>query len=198
MFQSSVGAELRHGVGEFDGLARTEEQLDATGAAVLLHLRCGFFTSNLLTAPPDSGVVPACRPSTTGCRGWRPTTSPRSPSTGSSPGWSGRRVQAVHDPADLSWTDATAVAATAVAAAAVTGRPLRAERVTDEEMRGMLRGAELGVAGVEGILGMSTGMRDGFVPEQPRDATTNTPTTLAAWAQDHLAENPCVDVDVHL
>ena len=42
VFQSSGGAEKRHGVGEIDGLARTEELLDATGASVL-HLRCGYF-----------------------------------------------------------------------------------------------------------------------------------------------------------
>lgn len=40
VFLSSIGAEKRFGAGEIDGLARTEEQLDATGAAVL-HLRCG-------------------------------------------------------------------------------------------------------------------------------------------------------------
>jgi uncharacterized protein YbjT (DUF2867 family) len=32
VFQSSVGAERRHGVGEIDGLGRTEELLDQTGA----------------------------------------------------------------------------------------------------------------------------------------------------------------------
>ena len=47
VFQSSIGAEKRHGAGEIDGLARTEEALDATGADVT-HLRCGFFFSNLL------------------------------------------------------------------------------------------------------------------------------------------------------
>ena len=46
VFQSSVGAERRHGVGEIDGLARAEELLDATGASVL-HLRCGYFFTNL-------------------------------------------------------------------------------------------------------------------------------------------------------
>ncbi len=48
VFLSSIGAEMRSGAGEIDGLARTEEQLDATGAAVL-HLRCGYFFTNLLT-----------------------------------------------------------------------------------------------------------------------------------------------------
>jgi uncharacterized protein YbjT (DUF2867 family) len=42
VFQSSVGAELRHGAGEIDGLGRTEELLDTTGTSVT-HLRCGMF-----------------------------------------------------------------------------------------------------------------------------------------------------------
>lgn len=46
VFQSSVGAEKRHGVGEIDGLAATEVALNATGADVL-HLRCGYFFTNL-------------------------------------------------------------------------------------------------------------------------------------------------------
>lgn len=33
---------------------------------------------------------------------------------------------------------------------------------------------------------MSTGLRGGFVPEQPRTVHTTTPTTLAAWAYDEL------------
>jgi len=32
VFQSSIGAEKRHGAGEIDGLARTEELPDASGA----------------------------------------------------------------------------------------------------------------------------------------------------------------------
>lgn len=51
VFLSSVGAELRHGAGFVDGLARIEERLDAareeTGTAVL-HLRCGYVMTNLL------------------------------------------------------------------------------------------------------------------------------------------------------
>lgn len=51
VFQSSMGAELRHGAGFVDGLARIEQRLDAardeTGSA-LLHLRCGFFMTNVL------------------------------------------------------------------------------------------------------------------------------------------------------
>jgi hypothetical protein len=54
-------------------------------------------------------------------------------------------------------------------------------------MRGALRAAGLGDRQVEAIVGMSTGLRDGFVPEQSRSVVTTTPTTLAAWASRHLA-----------
>ncbi len=50
-----------------------------------------------------------------------------------------------------------------------------------------------GPALVEAVLGMSTGMRDGFTPEQPRDATTTTPTTVAAWVLEAL--RPALDGD---
>jgi len=39
---------------------------------------------------------------------------------------------------------------------------------------------------VEAIVGMSTGTRDDFVPEQPRTVQSTTPTTLASWAYDTL------------
>jgi hypothetical protein len=68
-----------------------------------------------------------------------------------------------------------------------TGRPLRAERIPDDQMREALRAAGLGEAQAEGILGMSTGLREGFVPEDPRTILTTTPTTLESWAREHLA-----------
>lgn len=188
VFQSSVGAELRHGAGEIDGLARVEELLDATGAPVL-HLRCGYFFTNLLLQPLSDVVpvvLPVDRP--------MPWVAPRDIAEVAVhrllAGWTGRRVQGVHGPEDLSWERAAAVVARA------TGRPLRAERVPDGEMRGMLRGAGLGERQVDAVMGMSTGLRDGFVPEQPRDATTTTPTTLAAWAHDELRAGLDVDVRV--
>lgn len=39
---------------------------------------------------------------------------------------------------------------------------------------------------VEAILGMSTGLREDFEPEDERTILTTTPTTLAAWAHEHL------------
>jgi hypothetical protein len=67
-----------------------------------------------------------------------------------------------------------------------TGHPVRAERITDDEMRGLLAGYGMSDGLVEAVMGMSTGMREGFVPEQGRDVTTTTPTTLGSWAYDVL------------
>jgi hypothetical protein len=96
VFQSSVGAEKRRGVGEIDGLGATEVALNDTAAAVI-HLRCGYFFTNLemqiddiragllrvivpvdrpmpWVAPRDIAEVAATRRRI--CRGWM--SSPRS------------------------------------------------------------------------------------------------------------------------
>lgn len=189
VFQSSVGAERRSGAGEIDGLARTEEALDGTGAH-LVHLRCGFFTTNLLheldavRAGVLRVVLPVDRP--------MPWVAPRDIAEVAvarllSPHWSGRVVQAVHGPADLTWQEAAAVVADGCR------RPVRVERVPDDRMRRDLAGAGMGPELVEAVLGMSTGLRDGFTPEQPRDATTTTPTTLGGWVHEVL--RPALDGD---
>ena len=94
--------------------------------------------------------------------------------------WSGRCVQAVHGPADLSWSEV------AETVAAATGHPIGVERISDDAMREMLFGAGLSKEQTESIIGMSTGLLDDFVPEQPRSVHTTTPTALAAWAYDVL------------
>ncbi|MGY0498739.1 NmrA family NAD(P)-binding protein [Nocardia sp. FBN12] len=182
VFLSSGGAEKRGGAGEIDGLARTEELLDATGTNVV-HLRCGYFFTNLLTQldeiragtlstpwpldhsmawvdPRDIGEVAAVRLL--------------------SDAWSGRVVQAVHGPRDLTFTEV----------AETLGRQLGHEvtpiHLGDDEFREMLRSAGLGQGQVDGIAGMSAGLSSGYVAEDPRTQLTTTPTTLAAWASTNL------------
>lgn len=183
VFQSSVGAEKRHGAGEIDGLARTEELLDATGASVL-HLRCGFFFTNLSMDPRalEEGVLRVTWPVDLPM----PWVDPRdigdiAAARLLATDWSGRQVQAVHGPEDLSYAQVASIVSRA------TGRPLRAEQIPDDEMRDGLRAAGLGDAQVEGILGMSTGLREDFEAEDPRTVLTTTPTALASWAHEHLA-----------
>lgn len=182
VLQSSVGAELRHGAGEIDGLARVEELLDATEASVV-HLRCGFFFSNLLLQIDQlrAGEVPVVLPPDQPLAWVAPADIARvATSWLLRPDWSGRHVQAVHGPRDLSWDDALAIVTE------TTGHLVRARRIPDDDMRAALAGAGMSAKQVEAVLGMSTGMRDGFVPEQVRDATSTTPTTLTAWSYDVL------------
>lgn len=182
VFQSSVGAEKRHGAGEIDGLAATELALDNLGATVT-HLRCGYFFTNLelqLDAV-RAGVIPVILPLDQPLAWVAPRDIAEVATTRLlSADWSGRCVQAVHGPADLTWPQAAEIVSAAV------GRPLRAERVSDDAMRNLLRTSGMTDGLVEAVMGMSTGLRDGFVPEQPRTPHTTTPTTLAAWAYDVL------------
>jgi NAD(P)H dehydrogenase (quinone) len=185
VFQSSVGAEKRSGAGDIDGLARTEEALDAvagtTGAAVC-HLRCGYFTTNLLMDVDDLRAGVLRTP-------WdldapMPWVDPRDVGDVAAArllaaDWTGRQVQAVHGPADLTWHEVAEVVSSA------TGHPVRVERISDDDLRAGLTGAGLTERQVEAVVGMAAGLRD-LEPEDPRTVLTSTPTTLAAWAHEHL------------
>ncbi len=182
VFLSSIGAEKRSGAGEIDGLARTEELLDATGAAVL-HLRCGYFYTNLL-GNLDSlreGVLPA--PMAVDYA--QPWVDPRdigeiAAARLLSAGWSGRHVQAVHGPEDLTLSRVAEIISEA------TGHRVRAETISQDALRHSLRSAGLGDRQVEGIAGMSAVTRADFVADDKRSIVTTTPTTLPAWAYAHL------------
>jgi uncharacterized protein YbjT (DUF2867 family) len=181
VFQSSVGAEARGGMGEIDGLALTEQVLDETGASVL-HLRCGYFFTNLLmdldslragalvttfaldepmawVDPRDIGEVVAGRLLSS---------------------WSGRVTQGVHGPEDLTFTQVAAILSEA------TGREIVAQRIGDDDLASRLRQVGMTDAQVEAIVGMARGLRGGFAGEDPRDVTTTTPSGLAGWAHATL------------
>jgi uncharacterized protein YbjT (DUF2867 family) len=182
VFLSSIGAEKRSGAGEIDGLARTEEQLDATGASVL-HLRCGMFFTNLLWELDSirDGVLRATMP-VDYAQAW---VDPRDIGEIAAArllwqGWSGRQVQAVHGPEDLTLAQVAAIIGQA------TGRQVRAETISQEAQRSSLQAAGLGDKQVEAIAGMSAVTREDFVAEDERSVLTTTPTTLAAWAHAHL------------
>jgi uncharacterized protein YbjT (DUF2867 family) len=95
-------------------------------------------------------------------------------------GWSGRQVQAVHGPEDLTLSQVAAIIGQA------TGRQVRAETIPRETLRSSLRSAGLGDKQVEAIAGMSAVTCENFVAEDERSILTTTPTTLAAWAHAHL------------
>lgn len=182
VFLSSIGAEMRSGAGEIDGLARTEELLDATGATVL-HLRCGMFFTNLLWEVDSirQGVLKASMALDYA----QPWVDPRdigeiAATRLLSAGWSGRHVQAVHGPEDLTLSRVAEIISE------VTGLRVRAETISVDTVRNSLRSAGLGDKQVEAIAGMSAVTRQEFIVEDRRSILTTTPTTLAAWAYAQL------------
>jgi uncharacterized protein YbjT (DUF2867 family) len=182
VFLSSIGAEMRFGAGEIDGLARTEELLDVTGATVL-HLRCGMFFTNLLWEVDSirQGVLKASMALDYA----QPWVDPRDIGEVAaarllSAGWSGRHVQAVHGPEDLTLSRVAEIIGE------VTGLRVRAETISVDTVRRSQRSAGLGDRQVEAIAGMSAVTRKEFIAEQKRSILTTTPTTLAAWAYAQL------------
>lgn len=182
VLQSSVGAELRHGAGEIDGLAATEVALDALDIDVT-HLRCGYFFTNLLLDAESvrQGIVQTVLPLDLPLS-W---VAPRDIAEVAAlallgPLRRGRRVQAVHGPRDLSWNEVARILTREL------GHRVQAERISDEQMRETYLEAGMPPAMADAVLGMSTGLREGFRPEQPRTLVTTTPTTLAAWIREEL------------
>jgi uncharacterized protein YbjT (DUF2867 family) len=181
VFVSSVGAELRHGMGNIDGLARIEEALDATGTAVT-HLRCGYFFTNLLMSLDAlrDGVLTSTREPDERM----PWVDPRDVGDVAaarllSPGWTGRHVQAVHGPADLTFDEVAGILT------AATGQPVAFHHISLDVLRAGLRDAGLSATAVEGFAEMSRSRPD-FTPEQPRGYVTTTPSDLHSWAYANL------------
>lgn len=182
VFQSSIGAEKRHGCGEIDGLAATETALDALSIDVT-HLRCGYFFTNLLLSLDDvrRGLLKTVLPLDQRVAWVAPRDIAEVAAlTLLNPSWHGRRVQAVHGPQDLSWKEAAAILT------AETGHRVRVERIADEQMHRQYLAAGMPHAMADAVLSMSTGVRDDFRPEQARTPVTTTSTTLASWVHDEL------------
>jgi len=182
IFQSSVGAEKRSGAGLIDGLAGIEELLNATEGSVL-HLRCGYFFTNLLTAidalragvltttmPPEA-VMPWVDPRDIG-----EVVAARLLSTG----WAGHQVQAVHGPADLSYREVADILSDAC------GRQISVQLQSNEQARKDLLAVGMSETTAEGVVAMTSGLQEDFVPEQPRTIISTTPTTLGQWAYQNL------------
>ncbi|GAA4015936.1 NAD(P)H-binding protein [Streptomyces marokkonensis] len=182
VFQSSVGAEKRHGAGEIDGLAATEVALDGLDTGVT-HLRCGYFFTNLLfdIESLKVGRIQTVLP-LDASMSW---VAPRDIAEVAAMAllnrdWEGRRVQAVHGPEDLTWSQVAEILTDEL------GRDVVVDRVADAEMYQQYLAVGMPTAMADAVLGMSTGLRDDFVPEQQRSVVTTTPTTLRAWVRDQL------------
>lgn len=182
VFQSSVGAEKRHGVGEIDGLAYTEVALGSLDIDVTI-LRCGYFFTNLLLdieavrAGQLATIMPLDQP--------HPWVAPRDIAEVAvhallNPDWRGQRVRAVHGPADVTWNGLADILTEEV------GHQVSVQRISDVEMRRRLFSVGMSELMVDAVMGMSVGLRDGFKPEQSRSIATTTPTKLAGWIRDEL------------
>jgi uncharacterized protein YbjT (DUF2867 family) len=184
VFQSSVGAETRHGLGEIDGLGGAEEALDAANRTVA-HLRCGYFFSNLLGMADQlrQGILPTTFPLDLR-QAWVAPRDIAGVASGLllSSSWRGRRVQAVHGPEDLSFTDVARILTE------TTGHTVAACQIADDELAAALTAAGLPQPSVEGLVGMARGIRSGFRAEDARTPRTTTPTTLAEWVVAHRAD----------
>lgn len=182
VFQSSVGAEKRHGAGEIDGLAETEVALDSSGADVT-HLRCGYFFTNLLYEAESvkAGLLQTVLPVDAPMSWVAPRDIAEVAALALLSGhWTGRRVQAVHGPEDLTWTQVAATLTEELR------RQVRVERIPDVQMRAQYLQVGMPPAMADAVLGMSTGLRDGFEPEQQRSLVTTTPTQLRSWIREEL------------
>ncbi|MDQ0736587.1 NAD(P)H-binding protein [Arthrobacter agilis] len=182
VFQSSIGAEKRHGAGEIDGLAATEVALDACGVDVT-HLRCGYFFTNLLYEAESvkSGQLQTVQP-LDARMSW---VAPRDIAEVAAlillnRKWGGRRVQAVHGPEDLTWVQVAGILTDELE------RDVRVERIPVEQMRTQYIQVGMPPTMADAVLGMSTVVRDGFVPEQARSIVTTTPSTLRSWIREEL------------
>ncbi len=148
-----------------------------------MHLRCGYFFTNLLMDVDSlrAGSLAIMRPPDVPM----PWVDPRD--VGDivaarllSTAWSGREVQAVHGPEDLSYTDVADILTRA------TGREITLKPVSDDDVRQGMLNAGMSARAADGIMGMTSGTRDGFRPEQSRSIFTTTPTRLGEWAFTHL------------
>jgi uncharacterized protein YbjT (DUF2867 family) len=149
----------------------------------VLHLRFGMFFTNLLWEVDSlrHGVLRASMALDYA----QPWVDPRdigeiAAARLLSDGWSGRHVQAVYGPEDLTLSRVAEIISD------VTGLRVRAETISVDTVRRSLRSAGLGDKQIEAIAGMSAVTREDFIAEDKRSILTTTPTTLAAWAYAQL------------
>jgi uncharacterized protein YbjT (DUF2867 family) len=190
VFQSSLGAEKRSGVGFISALGRVEARLDAlsesSGIAVC-HLRCSYLFSNLLMdqeslrggelrmAMPEDQAMPWVAPADVAAVAVGRLLSRE---------WSGSVVQAVSGPEDLTFPQVAEIVRR------VTGWPVTYVRSSDETERAGLRASGFSEAAIESTVGMSAGLRDAVDPVRARDLFSTTPTPLEGWVIQHLGRNP--------
>ncbi|WP_165226607.1 NAD(P)H-binding protein [Aquisphaera insulae] len=182
---SSVGAGWADGLGPISGLNQVERALDETGADVT-HFRPGFFMENFL------GQIGSLRGE--GELPWLYPGSLRFPMIAAcdiadaaarrllDPRWSGRSVQALHGPADLSLDAAVG------ALGAILGRRLKNVQISADAYRRQALAAGLSQDFADSYVQMceAIGVLGWSRLGEPRTPETTTNTTLGAWASQVL------------
>lgn len=188
VLQSSLGAQKRSGAGFISALGRVEERLDAlaarTGIAVC-HLRCGYLFSNLLLDVDGlrrrelRNAIPEDKPMP-----WVAPTDVAAVAMGRllSTTWTGRVVQSVSGPEDLTYPQVATIVREA------TGWPVTYTRDEDADVRRGLVQAGFSHAAVDSIAGMSEGIRNAYDTVRERSLFTTTPTPLDGWVRQHLGQ----------
>lgn len=179
---SSVGAQLPN-AGPVSGLGQIETYLNGTDANII-HLRPGFFMENTLMQLDAIrhqgslfGPIPGDIPS--------PQIATRDIADVAArllldAGWSEKRVQGLHGPADLTFNQ------TAQILSDVLGRPIRFVTITPEQARQAFRGMGLSPAFAEAYLDMYAAFSQPGAIAEPRTSETTTPTTFQQWAAEVL------------
>ncbi len=179
---SSVGAQLPN-AGPVSGLGQVEQHLNATNAQIV-HLRPGYFMENSLTQlealrhqnaffSPAPGDVPS------------PHIATRDIAEVAArlllhPEGSGKRIQGLHGPADLTFNKIAQILSEA------TGRPIRYVTISPEEARQALLGLGLSPVFAQGLVDLQISVSQPGAIAESRTPETTTPTTFLQWAREVL------------
>jgi len=178
---SSVGAHLDSGAGPISGLHDVEEILN-DAADNMTHLRPGFFFENLIWQQDSMRQWGRISLPISGSRRY-PMIASRdighvAAMRLASGDWSGRTVQELHGPADLSFDDVAGILSQ------ILGRHIVYVQCSPQEMHQTLIETGMSENAADSLLEMYDAVETGKLHTiQPRSTQTNTPTTLAMFAQ---------------
>ena len=181
---SGAGAHLPSGPGPIPGLHDVERRLDDVVTHVT-HLRPFFFFENfLLQIESIKNLGRVFLPVSGSTRIAMLATGDIGQAAASrllDRTWTGRNVQGLHGPADLSFDEAAGAIGRGL------DRPVCHVRVPEKQARQAMRAAGLGEYLTEAFLEVFQAIESGLLrPAEPRTAETTTPTTLEEFARDVL------------
>ncbi len=180
---SSGGKGLASDAGSISGLHAMEDVIDTTDAAVR-HLRCGDFMENFIYQAnpmvkagafyyPLRGDVPMPMVTTKDIAAVAVSWLMRDD-------WIGQAGIGVQGPADLSMDQA------AMVFSKVLERPVQFHSISAEAYRTSMLQHGSSESDIKALTKMWAAVESGIYRAEPRTPETTTPTTLEAWATEHL------------